>query len=192
MLVGICGAVWLVLLVVAVISTVALVKLGRGGAPAAGESSSWLLYTIIGISAATILAAIPLLLRARRAAAAGHADDAGASAAVPSARPVAPAVDAPTEKMRVFGATVDPYAAEPARAALSPTAAVIERLWLRGTASILTGVGLALIGVTTATYLLASHSETAAIVALAVAGVITLGLPAVLVVFNRRVGEALG
>lgn len=191
-MVGVCGAIWLVFLVVAVIAGVALAKLGRGGAPAAGESSSWLLYTIIGISAATILTAIPLLLRARRTALAAHAGTAGDGATpTPPARSAAPAVDAPTEKMRVFGATVDPYAPEPARAVTSPADAVIERFWLRGTVSILTAMGLALIGVATATYLLAVHSDTAAMAGLGVAGVITLGLPAILVALTRRAGEAL-
>lgn len=192
-IVGVCGAIWLVLLVVAVIATVALVNLGRGGAPRAGESSSWLLYTIIGVSAATILAAIPLLLRARRTAAGAHSAGAGeGSAPALAARPAAdPAIDAPTEKMRVFGATVDPYGPEPTPAAPSPVAGALDRLWLRGTASILGAIGLALIGTSTATYLLAVHSDTAAIVALALAGVITLGMPAILIAFFRRLSETL-
>lgn len=65
LMIGACGAIWLVFLVVGVIATVALVNLGRGRGGTL-EQSSWLLYTIIAVSAVTIAAAIPLLLRARR------------------------------------------------------------------------------------------------------------------------------
>ena len=47
-------------------------------------------------------------------------------------------------------------------------------------------MGLAELAVATATYLLAVHSDTAALVALIVAGVITVGMPAVLVAYQRR------
>ena len=68
LMVGVCGAIWLVLLAVSAIATVALVQLGSGHRPSGGSGSSWLLYTIIVISAVVILGAIPLLIRARRAA----------------------------------------------------------------------------------------------------------------------------
>ena len=59
LMVGACGAIWLVFLVVAVIAGVALVNLGSGRADTA-EQSSWLLYTVIGVSAAVIAASITL------------------------------------------------------------------------------------------------------------------------------------
>lgn len=183
LMIGACGAIWLVFLVVGVIATVALVNLGsgRGGA---GEQSSWLLYTIIAVSAVTIAAAIPLLLRARRDAMAGQAAD-------PEPMPVVqPAVDAPTEKIRVFGTSVDPLAARAGTATVSPTAVAVERESLRGTLAVLGLMGLASTAVATATYLLAVDSETAAWAGLAVAGLFTAGMPAAAVIFGRRLAAA--
>ena len=99
--------------------------------------------------------------------------------------------EAPTEKLRVFGTSVDPYArkTEPADAEpVIPTAAV-ERLWLRGSVSLLAAMGLGLIAVATATYLLANASDTGAWVALGTAAVITVGMPAILVGFQRRLAD---
>ena len=68
-LLGACVAVWLVALGAAAAATVALVDLGTGRAQPTGESDTpWLLYAVIAISAAVIIGAVPLLLRARRAA----------------------------------------------------------------------------------------------------------------------------
>ena len=194
-MVGACGAIWLVLLAAGVIATVALVRLGSGHAAEAGHrQSSWLLYSIIVISALVILGAIPLLMRARRAA---QAEPTAPAAEVSAAEAPVKSAEAPTEKMRVFG--VDP--AE--RRELERTAqgsvvppALVERIWLRGTTSLLAAMGLALIAVAVATYLLAVSSDTAAWVALGVAAVVTVAMPAVLVVFQRglleisRAGEA--
>ncbi len=184
LMIGACGAIWLVFLVVGVIATVALVNMGsgRGGA---GEQSSWLLYTIIAVSAVTIAAAIPLLLRARRDAMAGQ------SPAEPEPVPVVkPPIDAPTEKIRVFGTSVDPLAVRPATATVSPTAAAVERESLRGTLAVVGLMGLASTAVATATYLLAVDSETAAWAGLAVAGLFTAGMPAAAVIFGRRLAAA--
>lgn len=184
-LVGVCGAIWLVLLAATVIATVALVQLGSGQAGEADKQSSWLLYSIIVVSAVIIVGAIPLLIRARRAA----------QTEPPVDRPVSDAPvrapDAPTEKLRVFG--VDPAARrqpDPSRDVARIPAALVERLWLRGTTSLLTVMGLALTAVAVATYLLAVSSDTAAWAALGVAGVITVAMPAVLVMFQRKLGEA--
>ncbi|MCB1263948.1 MAG: DUF2561 family protein [Mycobacterium sp.] len=192
-MVGVCGAIWLVLLAAGVIATVALVRLGSGHAAEVGHrQSSWLLYSIIVISALVILGAIPLLMRARRAAEAQPA-----SAEVSAPEPPVRTAEAPTEKMRVFG--VDPAERrELERATQVPAipAALVDRIWLRGTTSLLAAMGLALIAVAVATYLLAVSSGTAAWVALGVAAVITVAMPAVLVVFQRglvelaRAGEA--
>ena len=68
-LLGACAAVWLAALGAGVAATVALVDLGTGHAQSTGESDTpWLLYAVIAISAAVIIGAVPLLLRARRAA----------------------------------------------------------------------------------------------------------------------------
>ena len=187
LLVGVCGAIWLVLLAISVIAAVALVQLGRGHVGGTDKQSPWLLYTIIAVSALIIVGAIPLLLRARRTA---LADSVNAPDVPAPDAPVRP-TEAPTEKLRVFGTAVDPYA----RKLEVPTAAprvpvtVVDRLLLRGTASLLGAMGLALIAVATATYLLANDSDTAAWAALGTAAVITAAMPVILVAFQRRLAD---
>ena len=206
-MVAVCGAIWLVLLAMSVVATVALVQLGRGRDAGPDGQPSWLLYSIIAVSALIIAGAIPLLLRARRTALAdpgstgsdpggvsgsGVAGSGVAGSGVADPGPVLP-VEAPTEKLRVFGTAVDPYAREaaPEPAAVSRVpAGVVDRLWLRGTASLLGAMGLALTAVATATYLLATGSDTETWVALGTAAVITVAMPAVLVAFARRLSDA--
>ena len=197
-MVAVCGAIWLVLLAMSVVATVALVQLGRGRDAGPDGQPSWLLYSIIAVSALIIAGAIPLLLRARRTALAdpgstgsdpdgvsgsGVSGSGVSGSGVADPGPVLP-VEAPTEKLRVFGTAVDPYAREaaPEPAAVSRVpAGVVDRLWLRGTASLLGAMGLALTAVATATYLLATGSDTGTWVALGTAGAITVAMPAVLV-----------
>jgi hypothetical protein len=200
-MVAVCGAIWLVMLAVSVVATVALVQLGQGRDADPDGQSSWLLYSVIAVSALIIAGAIPLLLRARRTALAdpgaradsaradsGGSGSGGSGAADPG--PVLP-IEAPTEKLRVFGTAVDPYAREAAPAAVSRVpAAVVDRLWLRGTTSLLGAIGLALTAVATATYLLTAGNDTGTWVALGTAAVITVAMPAILVAFARRLGEA--
>ena len=191
-----------------VVATVALVQLGRGRDAGPDGQPSWLLYSIIAVSALIIAGAIPLLLRARRTALAdpgstgsdpdgvsgsGVVGSGVAGSGVADPGPVLP-VEAPTEKLRVFGTAVDPYAREaaPEPAAVSRVpAGVVDRLWLRGTASLLGAMGLALTAVATATYLLATGSDTGTWVALGTAGAITVAMPAVLVAFARRLSDAI-
>jgi hypothetical protein len=212
-MVAVCGAIWLVLLAMSVVATVALVQLGRGRDAGPDGQPSWLLYSIIAVSALIIAGAIPLLLRARRTALAdpgstgsdpdgvsgsgvagsGVSGSGVAGSGVADPGPVLP-VEAPTEKLRVFGTAVDPYArdAAPEPAAVSRVpAGVVDRLWLRGTASLLGAMGLALTAVATATYLLATGSDTGTWVALGTAGAITVAMPAVLVAFARRLSDAI-
>ncbi|MGY4708971.1 DUF2561 family protein [Mycolicibacterium sp. CBM1] len=205
LLVGVCGAIWLALLAVSVIAVVALVDMSRGHTTAAGGDGGrtpWLLYSVIIVSALIIVAAIPLLIRARRTALAdARSGDAPAPPAPPAARPPAAGrpVEAPTEKIKVFGSTVDPYERYQPDFALSSAsrradplipATELDRLWLRCT-SVLTGaIGLALVGVSTATYLLAVGDDTAAWVALGVAAVITVAMPAIPVTYLRQLHGA--
>jgi hypothetical protein len=187
LMVGVCGAIWLVLLAVSVIATVALVQLGRGDVGGTDKQSPWLLYTIIAVSGLIIVGAIPLLLRARRTALAESVDATDVPAPDAPVRPT----EAPTEKLRVFGTAVDPYARKlevPTAVPRVPTS-VVDRLLLRGTASLLGAMGLALIAVATATYLLATESDTSAWAALGTAAVITVAMPAILVAFQRRLAE---
>jgi hypothetical protein len=206
-LVGVCGAIWLVLLAVTVIAVVALVDLGRGHTLGGeGKHTPWVLYSVIAVSALIIVGAIPLLIRARRAAQAEPVLPAGEPAAKAAVAPQTPArtpvrpTEAPTEKLKVFGATVDPYEPyQPAFAQSSATrrgdlllpATQLDRLWLRGTATLMGAIGLALIGVSLATYFLASANDTGAWVALGVAAVVTVAMPVVPVFYLRQLRAAL-
>lgn len=198
-LVGICGAIWLVLLAVTVIAIVALVDLGRGHTLGGeGKGTPWVLYSVIVVSALIIIGAIPLLLRARRVAQAEPPAPAEVKPPPPASAAGRP-VEAPTEKLKVFGSTVDPY--EPYQPAFAQSSTArgdllippteLDRLWLRGTAALLGAIGLALVGVSLATYLLAVDSETAAWVSLGVAAVITVAMPAIPVFYLRELRTAL-
>lgn len=206
LLVGVCGAIWLVLLAVSVTAIVALVDLARDHPLGEeGAQTPWLLYSVIVVSALVILGAIPLLIKARRAALADAQNAGGAVATVtapPSPRATAPGrvSEAPTEKLRVFGAAVDPYeryqpdfAQSSAARRADPLipATDLDRLWLRCTVTIVGAIGLALIGVSTATYLLAVDNDTTAWVALGLAALITVAMPVVPVFYLRQLHGAL-
>jgi len=180
-LVGACGAIWLVLLAAGVFATVAMVRLGGGHTAGGGQQPSWLLYSVIAVSALVIIGAIPLLIRARRTA---LADSGREDSAV--AGPLSP-TEAATEKLRVFG--VDPYA-RPRPEGGGVSAAVVARLWLRGTVSLLGATGLALTAVAVGANLLAGGNDTGAWAAYGVAAAITVAMPAVMVFFQRQLGEA--
>ena len=117
-----------------------------------------------------------------------------APAAEAGALPVRPpAAEAPTEKIRIFGTAVDPAGRQPnlqESLGVSPRNDEVERQWLRGTVSLLSAIGLGWTASAVATYLLAVGSESAAIVALVAAGVATAAIPALLVVFSRRLNSA--
>lgn len=187
LMVGISGAIWLVWLAASVFATVALVRLGSGH-PGGGErQSSWLLYSIIAVSALVIAGAIPLLLRARR----GSVDEGRHSAREQATEAPVRRTEPTPESVRVFG--VDPYADRELQsrssAARRAFQALIERVWLRGTASLLGVMGLALTAVAIGTYLLADASDTAAWVAFGLAGALAISMVAVLAVYQRQLGE---
>ena len=184
MMVGVCGAIWLALLAATVFAAVAMVRLGSGHPGRPDGNSSWLLYSIIAVSALIIAGAVPLLLRARRGSA-----SAGDRPAEPPVNRLRPDGTAP-EQMRVFG--VDPFAArQPEMSRPGPAGAVINRLLLRGGAALLATMGLALTAVAVGAYLLADASDTAAWVAFGLAGVITVAMPAVLVFYRRQLDESI-
>ena len=191
-MVGGCGAIWLAALAMAVVATVALARLAGGHADGGERQSSWPLYAVIAVSALIILGAIPLLLRARRGTV---AESVRAERRSPIAEeglltPIRPPA-ASTEKMQVFG--VDPYAQrriEEPRSVSAVPSALAERLWLRGTTGLLSAMGLAMIAVGAGSYLLASGSDSGAWVALGLAGVITVAMPAVLAFYQRQLAEA--
>jgi hypothetical protein len=207
-MVGACAAIWLGLLAVTVMATVALVDMGKGHTFASGEKGTpWLLYSVIAVSALIIVGAVPLLLRARRDAQTESAPpvvpDSRGSGSLPSSTPrstTAPVTEAPTEKIRIFGSTVDPsvryqpdYAQSSASRRADPLipATELDRLWLRCTVTLAGAIGLALAGSEAATYLLAVGKDTGAWVALGLAGVITAAMPVVPVLYLRQLRSSL-
>ncbi|TFV60576.1 DUF2561 family protein [Mycobacterium sp. PS03-16] len=181
---GACAIVWLAALGTGVAATVALVELGRTPAPASGGSGTpWALYTVIGVSAVIIVGAVPLLLRARRSA----QDEPSLTVARPQA-PAPGAVDPATEKLRVAGLTAT---AVPSRLDPGYPAAAVDQLCLRFALVVAIAMGVAMVAIGVATYLMAVDSDVASWVLYGVAAVITLALPVAPWWFLRRLRELL-
>ncbi len=178
-LVIVAAVVWLAALGVGVAAAVALVDLGSGhpvGPPKTDSAHTpWLLYVVIGVSALVIVAAIPLLLRARNTV---------VDEPAPSARPQA--------RLAVDRDPPDYPGPTPARAPANVlSVGMLDRMWLRCGVGVLTAMGAAMIAVATATYLMAVGSDTAAWAAYIVAAVITVGMAAIPVVYLRQLRAAL-
>jgi Protein of unknown function (DUF2561) len=189
-LLGACAAIWLAALGAGVAATVALVDLARGHLESSAHSETpWLLYTVIGISAAVIIGAVPLLLRARRTALADSQPPARPPVRTAPGQPRPPArgTEAPTEKLRVFGTASDQVNPRPgypvqrtaSAPAADPSMTAVDQLWLRCAVIIACAIGIATVAIGVATYLMAVDSNIAAWVCYGLAGLITLGMPAV-------------
>ena len=165
-LIGSCAAIWLILVGVSVAALVALMDLGRGFHAAKGNPhTSAVLYAIIIISALIILAAIPMLLRARRITRDG---------------PVARSAPPRTVSARSIrsGSLAGQSATErltTQRPALAD--AEVDRFWLRGTAALMGAMGAALLAVASATYAMAIGHDAYAWTGYGIAGAITLVMP---------------
>ncbi|MCV7195824.1 DUF2561 family protein [Mycobacterium angelicum] len=174
-LIGACAAVWLVLIGVSVAAAVALADLGRGFHKMTPHTT-WVLYAVIIVSALIIVGAIPVLLRARR---------------MPRDEPVVR-----SKALQGSGIGRQPLrpgrsaarsVTEPARRASVKTAAAgtewsgeaVDRVWLRGTLALTGTIGIALIAVASATYLMAVGHDGASWVGYGLAGAITAGLPVI-------------
>ena len=196
-LLGACAAVWLAALGAGVAATVALVDLGTGHGQSTGESETpWLLYAVIAISAAVIIGAVPLLLRARRAALEESPPPGRATPvwAVPGqeSAPVR-GVDAPTEKLRVpmtAGGSMADRPGYATREAISPQPSplttAVDQLWLRCAVVIAIAMGVATVAIGVATYLMAVDSNAAAWVFYVLAGLVTVAMPAIPWVYLRQ------
>ncbi|MGD1171202.1 DUF2561 family protein [Mycobacterium seoulense] len=186
-LIGACGAVWLVLLGVSVAATVALADLGRGFHKAAGSThtTSWVLYAVIIVSALIIAGAIPMLLRARRMA-----------QSEPAARGMTAASRPPVRLMSQAPRTAAEWARQPrAQAPAEETDSewsgeAVDRAWLRGTVLLVGAMGAALVAVATATYLMAVGHDSPSWVAYGVAGVVTAGMPVIEWLYVRQLRRA--
>jgi NhaP-type Na+/H+ or K+/H+ antiporter len=173
-LLGACAIIWLAVIGMSVAAIVALVELGSGHASdqPAGSQTPWGLYVVIAISAVVIIAAIPLLLRARRAA---EREPARPPVARPA--PARPAVEAPTEKLRVFGSVADPAHRRRAGELRRLSEDAVEKVWQRFLVSIANAAGAATLAVALATYCMGTQSDGWAVAALVFAGIFTVLMP---------------
>jgi len=167
-LLGACAAIWLVLLGVSVAAAVALADLGRGFRKAAGNPhTTWVLYAVIIVSALIIAGAIPVLLRARRAADAEPVAQVAGRAPVGAGSPTArSAADRARQQQMQASGPVPEWSGE-----------AVDRVWLRGTTLLTATMGVALIGVGAATYLMAVGHEGPSWVGYGVAGLVTAAMP---------------
>lgn len=175
-LAGVSAVGWLAALGAGVAALVALVDLGRGHTQTVESSDTpWLLYTVIGISVVVIVAAIPLLLRARaQADSRPPARNAGARSQ-PVSQPVAP---------RRVGYTGPTYRQDAVATAL------VEKVWLRFVLSVTCALGVATAVIGLGTYLLATDHGVAAWSAYGLAGVVTLGMIALPIVAIRELDRS--
>jgi Protein of unknown function (DUF2561) len=188
-----CAAVWLAALGAGVAATVALVDLGTGHAQSTGESDTpWLLYAVIAISAAVIIGAVPLLLRARRAALEESPPRATPVRAVAGQPPPVRGAELPTEKLRVPPtaatrrvATGPGYATREAIPP-SPLMTAVDQLWLRCAVVIAIAMGVAMVAIGVATYLMAVDNNAAAWVLYVLAGLVTVAMPAIPLLYLRQ------
>jgi hypothetical protein len=176
-LVGACAAVWLVLIGVSVAAAVALADLGQGFHKMARNShTTWALYVVIAVSALIIAGAIPVLLRARRTAQAEPpARLVGASARVGAEQPVG--TEHPTA--RTVAERARPARIQASAAAAESSGTTVDRIWLRGTVGLTGTMGVALIAVAAATYLMAVGHDGASWFAYGLAGIVTAAMPAI-------------
>jgi hypothetical protein len=178
-LLGVCAAAWLAALGAGVAAGVALSELGRTeSAAATGGDTPWLLYAVIGVSAVVIVGAVPLLLRARRSAV-----DEPAPVILPRDRRATGVSEPATERIRAVGTL-----AQPAQRRLSadhPVAAGDE-LWLQCALVLGIAMGLALVAIGAATYLMAVDTDTVVWVLYGVAAVVTLAMPVATWWYLRR------
>jgi hypothetical protein len=198
-LLAVCAVIWLAVLGVSVAAAVVLADLGSASNADGSESDTpWLLYTVIGVSALVIAGSVPLLLRARNGSTPARRTT---PQVVPAAR--ADAGEPTTEKLKIFGSrggTTEDRSRPPAAVLTSPASdgpsvEMVDRIVLRCSALLLGAIGLGLVVVATATYLMGVESDTAAWVALGVAGVITVAMPVIPMLYLgrlRSVRDSLG
>ena len=198
-LLAVCAAVWLAVLGSAVAAAVALVDLGSKHQESSTESGTpWLLYGVIGVSALVIVGAIPLLIRARRTALEDPRGAPGGDARPAPARTqtAARTPDPRTQNLRTAQA---PAAGVRQRSALSSSPGIsmydtgvppaVDRVWLRCAVVIAVAMGVALLAIGIATYLMAAGHDTYAWAAYVVAGLVTLAMPAAPWIYLRQLRE---
>ncbi|BCI82531.1 DUF2561 family protein [Mycobacterium sp. SMC-18] len=171
-------AVWLAALGAGVAAVVAMVDLGTRHPSGAGSSHTpWLLYSVIAVSAAVIVGAIPLLLRARRGGAAPLPLLGGGPSEADDRRP---AGELPQSALRSFDdPVVRRYSASPATSMLGFPVAAVDQLWLRCTLGIAAAMGGATLFVFLGAYMLADRHDELAWILYGLALIITAAMVAI-------------
>lgn len=190
-LLGACAVIWLAALGAVVAATVSLVDMasGRGTvraelSEASGSDTPWVLYTVIGISAAVILVAIPLLVRARQQSSHRPIRDhtpAGGSVAEDIA--AVPPRDARRKR-------AEPALEAGTRSATLP--GVVDVVFARFGLSMACAVGAGTLAVGLATYLTANDSGSAAVAFYIIAGIVTVAMPVLPWFYLRELKNAVG
>ncbi|MHA3021052.1 DUF2561 family protein [Mycobacterium sp. BMJ-28] len=174
-LAGVCAGVWLLALGAGVAATVALVDLsnGRGSVRAelSGSDTPWVLYTVIGVSAVVIAAAIPLLIRARRENTQRPVRGVAGGGTGSAADDIAAIAGRPAGRRRAVTAA----GSDGRRPALP---AIVDQVYVQCAAAIGSATGAGALAVGIGTYLMATGSDTAAWAAYIVGGIITVAMPA--------------
>lgn len=186
-----CAVIWLAALAAAVAATVSLVDMasGRGTvraelSEASGSDTPWVLYTVIGISAAVILVAIPLLVRARQQTGQRPIRD-----HTPAGGSVAEDIAAVTPR-EPGRRRAEPALETGTRGAAAP--AVIDQVFVRCGLSIACAVGVGTLAVGVATYLSASDSGSAAVAFFIIAGIVTVAMPVLPWFYLRELKNVVG
>ncbi len=190
-LVGAAVALWLAALGTGVAAVVALVDLSAGHTAATPDSDTpWLLYSVIGVSAAVIVGAVPLLIRARRSS----LQDTQRT----TSRPVAAAqsgfgdpVDATTRLRTSGGPVIRRHPVPPASSRVGFPTAAVDQVWLRCSAATAAAIGAATTLIAIGTYLMATESETAAWSLYGVAGLVTVAMPVLPWFFLKQLRDVL-
>jgi hypothetical protein len=191
-LVAVAVALWLAALGAAVAAVVALVDLGSGHtATSSGSDTPWLLYTVIGVSAAVIVGAVPLLIRARRSSFNGNQRPVAARPTASARSGFGDPVEA-TTKLRSFGGpAIRRHPAPPTSSRLGFPTAAVDRIWLRSSAATAAAIGAATTLICVGTYLMATEHDTVAWVAYGVAGLVTVAMPVIPWFFLRELRAVL-
>ncbi|MGV0852798.1 DUF2561 family protein [Mycolicibacterium phlei] len=178
-LLGSSAGAWLVALGTGVAATVALVDLGTGHAEPVGSSGTpWGLYGVIGVSAAVIAGAVPLLLRARREAMADPAASTGPAGATENASaPRTPAGGRGVGSRAPYAVPRAQRTPEAVKTAGDGRLAGVEQLWLRCALVLICAMGVAMVTIGVATYLMAVGSDVASWIFYALTAVITAAMP---------------
>jgi hypothetical protein len=190
-LAGVCAALWLTALGAGVAAVVALVDLGSAHTATASESDTpWLLYAVIAVSAAVIVGAVPLLIRARRSAVGGSQRPAAPDATAARAGFGDP-VAATTRLSTVGGPVIRRSTTPPASSRIGFPTAAVDQIWLRSSLVTAGAIGAATTLICVGTYLMATESDTAGWVAYGLAAIVTVAMPASPWFFLRQLRDVL-